>query len=139
MYNKNFNKHPTDKQIVGAKGEDLVTSYLVSRGHTILDRNYYRKWGEIDIVSQLDRKIHFIEVKTVTRDSDYVTHVTSENYRAEDNMHPWKLERLSRVVQTYLIDKDVSDETEWQFDLVTVVLDKNMNLINIDSVNDIVL
>ena len=43
--------------------------------------------------------------------------------RPEENVHYQKLKRLSRVIQTYLLDKNVSYETEWQIDVVAVFLD----------------
>jgi len=100
MYNKNFSKEPTDKQKLGAVGEDSACKWLESRGYRILERNYLKKWGEIDIIAKNKAKIHFIEVKAVSKDlSDKdVTHVTSDGYRAEDSIHYHKLERLGRTI-----------------------------------------
>ena len=134
-------KKPTSKQVVGKVGENYASSYLQNKGYKIIDRNYLRKWGEIDIVAKNGQKIHFVEVKTVSRDylgDENVTHET-DNFRPEDNMHPWKLQRLGRVIQSYLLDKNVSDETEWQFDVVTVYLDKEKKLIKIEVLDDLVL
>lgn len=140
MYSKNFFKEPTDKQKIGQIGEDSACKYLESNGFKVLDRNYLRKWGELDIVAQKGKVLHFIEVKSVSRTLDVVTHVTSNGeYRAEDNMHPWKLKRLSRVIQSYLLDKNVSDETDWQFDLATVFIDQNKRLSRVFLLEDIVL
>lgn len=140
MFNKNFSKEPTERQIIGQIGEDFVCEHLISLGYRIVDRNYLKKWGELDIVAQGGRMLHFVEVKTVTRIYQNVTHVTSRGtYSPEDNMHPWKLKRLSRAVQSYLLEKDVSDETDWQFDVATVYLDRNKRLIKIELLEDIVL
>lgn len=136
MYNKKIDK-PTDKQIVGAKGEDFACKFIKDKGFKLIERNYYKKWGEIDIVVKKGEVIHFIEVKTVSREIGYLNN--KDEYRPEDNIHPWKLQRLSRVVQSYLLDKDVSDETEWQFDVITVYLDKDGVLLKIDFIEDIVL
>lgn len=134
------NNEKTEKQIIGRIGEDFSCDYLKKDGYTIVDRNYLRKWGEIDIVAKKARKIHFIEVKTVSRDTSVgdVAHET-DSFRPEDNMHPWKLQRLGRVIQSYLLDKDVSDETDWQFDVMTVYLDKDRNLIKIEVLDNLVL
>ena len=35
----------------GNLSESIVCDFLVSRGYKIVDRNYLRKWGEIDIVA----------------------------------------------------------------------------------------
>ena len=39
--------------------------HLVKHSFKILDRNYRKKWGEIDIVAKKDNILHFIEVKTI--------------------------------------------------------------------------
>lgn len=139
MFNKNFYKEPTDRQKIGEVGETYACKHIEDSGHSIIERNYLKKWGEIDIVSKKGSVIHFIEVKTVTRDLSDVTHVTNDTYNPEDNMHPWKLQRLGRAIQSYLLDRDVSDETEWQFDLITVYVDKDKRLIDIKLLSDIVL
>lgn len=138
MFNKNFLKNPTEKQRIGEAGENFASAYLEANGYTVIERNYLKKWGEIDIIAKRKGKLHFVEVKSVTRKFDSVTHVTGK-YRPEDNMHPWKLQRLSRAVQSYLLDRNVSDETDWQFDLITVYLDKNKGLIKTELLEDIVL
>lgn len=136
MYNKNI-KNPTDKQIIGEKGEDFACKFIKDKGFKLIERNYYKKWGEIDIVANKGEIIHFIEVKTVSREIGDLDN--KDVYRPEDNVHPWKLQRLSRVIQSYLLDKDVSDETDWQFDIVTVYLDKDKNLLNVDMLEDVIL
>ena len=143
MYNKNFSKEPTEKQKIGQIGEDCACEYLEKNGYKIIDRNYLKKWGEIDIVVKKDNKLLFVVVISVSIDLSGVTHVTNakgnDSYNPEDNMHPWKLQRLSRVIQSYLLDKNVSDETDWQFDLVTVYIDKNKRLSRVFLLEDIVL
>jgi hypothetical protein len=70
---------------------------------------------------------------------DSVTHVTNDQYNPEDNMHPWKLERLGRAVQSYLLDRNIPDEVEWQFDLVTAYIDIDKRLSRVELLKDIVL
>ena len=53
----------TDKQIKGALGEDAVCEELERRGHRIIERNYRRRSGEIDIISEIGENIVFTEVK----------------------------------------------------------------------------
>jgi len=139
MYNKNFRKEPTEKQKIGQIGEDFACDYLKKEGFKIIDRNYLKKWGEIDIVAEKNKKIHFVEVKTVSRGEGSVIHETYDAYRAEDNMHPWKLQRLARVIQSYLLDKNVSESVDWQFDLATVHINANKGLLKVTVLEDIVL
>ena len=98
----------------------MACEFLVKHNYNIFDRNYRKKWGEIDIVAKSFDKsqdktiLHFIEVKTVTRVTDH---------EPEENIHPWKRKRLGRAIQTYLLEKKVSDETEWQIDIIAIFLD----------------
>ena len=47
----------------GRAAEQLAADYLMSRGYTILERNWRNRWCELDIVARRGRTIHFIEVK----------------------------------------------------------------------------
>ena len=104
----------TEKRKLGDIGENVSCDFLQRRGFDIIERNYLRKWGEIDIVAKKSNIIHFIEVKSVTHGT--------YGYRPEDNMHPGKLRRLSRTMQIYLLEKKL--DCDWQLDLVTVKIDQ---------------
>jgi len=110
-------------QKIGKLGEDIACKFLVKHGYCVLERNYTRKWGEIDVVTQKEGKIYFIEVKSVSCET--LPDLNSINpfvKSPEENMHPWKMQRLSRVVQTYLIHHKIGN-TPWQFDLLLVYID----------------
>lgn len=53
-----------DKQNKGKLGEDAAVEELVRRGHRIIERNYRKPCGEIDIISEINGFIVFTEVKT---------------------------------------------------------------------------
>jgi len=130
----------SETQKIGKIGENIAVKFLMKHDFTILDKNYTKKWGEIDIIAEKLGKLYFIEVKSVSRETlDSVTHETLDQYKPEDNMHPWKLKRMSRTIQTYLLSKNIGDEKEWQVDLLVVFLSlKNKNA-KIKVVSDIVL
>lgn len=107
---------------VGKIGEETACMFLMKRGFKIIGQNYWKKWGEIDIIAKNKGILHFVEVKTVSRENIRgVSRETLDEYRPEENVHPKKLERLSRVIQTYLLEKDYKNE--WQFDVIAVFLD----------------
>lgn len=109
----------TDKQKIGQIGEEMACKFLMKQNFKIIERNYRKKWGEIDIVVEKDKVLRFIEVKSVSHS------VSPETWQPEENVHLWKQKRLARAIQTYLLEKKVSDETEWQFDVLAVFLDFN--------------
>ena len=131
----------SETQKIGEVGENIAVKFLMKHGFNILDRNYTKKWGEIDIVTEKDNKLYFIEVKSVNYlPAKALASVdkTQDDYRPEDNMHPWKMKRLSRTIQTYILSKKL-DHREWQVDLLLVFLDlKNKNA-RVKVVKDIIL
>jgi putative endonuclease len=109
----------TQKRIVGDLGEDEAVKYLKKQGFTIIERNYLRKWGEIDIIAKKKGILYFVEVKTITSNF-YVQGI--DWYKAEDNIHRRKIQRLKRAMQSYLAEQGTSIEADWEFSVITVVL-----------------
>ncbi len=136
----------SEKQKIGELGENIATKFLMKHDFSILDRNYTKKWGEIDIVTEKDHKLYFIEVKSVSREtlSTFIPKSYNDSderyeHRPEDNMHPWKLKRLSRTIQTYLLHKNVPENVEWQVDLLVVYLCLKERKARVKVVSDIIL
>lgn len=126
----------SDSQKIGLLGEDVACKFLMKHGFSILERNYTKKWGEIDIIAKKNNKFYFVEVKSrKVQDIDLVSYETN---RPEENMHPWKLKRLSRTVQTYLIHNRIGN-TPWQFDLLVVYLDINNRKARIRVMDNVIL
>lgn len=48
----------------GKQGEEIAAQYLKEKGYQILERNFYAKRGEIDIIAKEKQEIVFVEVKT---------------------------------------------------------------------------
>ena len=129
----------SETQKIGETGENIAVKFLMKHNFLILDRNYTKKWGEIDIVAEKQGKLYFIEVKSVSRLTLPSNNNIDGDYRPEENMHPWKMKRMSRTIQTYLLSKKILDEKEWQVDLLIVYLDFNNKKARIKVVKDIVL
>ena len=62
-------KKLTEKRKTGNLGEDLACRFLMKRGFDVIERNYLKKCGEIDIIATNKGKIHFIEVKSVSHET----------------------------------------------------------------------
>ncbi len=74
----------------GNAGEEKACGYLRDEGFTIIDRNVYSRFGEIDIIAMKDEVLHFIEVKSA---QEYET--------AVQNITPTKLQRFLQTVASY--------------------------------------
>ena len=136
----------SETQKIGEIGENIAVKFLVKHGFSIIDRNYTKKWGEIDIVAEKGNKLYFIEVKSVSRETlntfipkSYADSDERYEHRPEDNMHPWKLKRLSRTIQTYFLSKNIDEGKEWQVDLLVVYLCQKEKKVKVKVVSDIIL
>lgn len=68
---------------IGDVAESAVANYMERLGHTILERNWRTKFCEIDIVSQKDDTVYFVEVKHRKNDKagDGVAMITPKKLR----------------------------------------------------------
>ena len=122
-----------DRDDIGKKGEDVACTFLERKGHTIVDRNFRMKFGEIDVVSKKDKKIYFSEVKSVAQEND--TRVRP--YGAEERVNRSKIKKLSRVIQHYLSSKLEDKEPEWEFWIVTVVFNLEKKTATVKAIPEI--
>lgn len=53
----------TAKQVSGAAGEDEALQYLLQRGLVLVQRNFRRKGGEVDLIMRERDTLVFIEVR----------------------------------------------------------------------------
>jgi len=120
MFEQRSNKK--DNKLIGNYGEQIAAKYLKSKGFEILNTNYLKKWGEIDIVTRRTKKVHFVEVKTVSYETKelLISNVSRGSWRPEDNVHPQKIKKLSRAIESWIMEKNY--EGEWQIDVVAVKL-----------------
>ncbi len=54
----------TPRQLIGQRAEDIAADFLRARGLDILERNFRRRLGELDIVAREDDTLVLVEVRT---------------------------------------------------------------------------
>ena len=108
---------------LGNMGEDVACRYLESKGYKVLERNYLRFLGEIDIVAEKAGTVRFIEVKAISRENPEDVTRESNDYRPEEQVHPEKLRKLALMGEMYMNEK--GDDREYQIDVVGVYLNSN--------------
>ncbi|WP_297282062.1 YraN family protein [uncultured Anaerococcus sp.] len=90
----------SEKRKVGDLGERVIANFLMKKGYQILDRNYSKAYGEIDIVALKDDIVCFVEVKT-RKSIKYGYPREAVNY--------YKQQRIIRASQTYLMENNLTD------------------------------
>ena len=105
---------------IGQLGEDIACQFLESKGFKVLERNYRRPWGEIDIVAEKGGVVRFVEVKAVSREG--LPDISREmDYRPEEMVTPDKLRKVARTAVLYM--ENMKDKREYQIDVVGVIMD----------------
>jgi putative endonuclease len=91
----------------GNLAEEKACKFLDENGFMIVERNFYSRFGEIDIIATKDEVLHFVEVKS------------GENYElAIQNITPTKISRLIKTAHIYM--KKNGHESDFQLDALVV-------------------
>lgn len=111
----------SSKKEIGAIGEKVASQFLVRKGYSIVECNYLKPWGEIDIIAEKGNIVRFVEVKSVSRESLPHNFEEDNNYRPEEMVHQHKLQKIARTAEMYMNNKN--DPRDYQIDVVGVFLD----------------
>lgn len=120
----------TKKTRFGQYGENIAIKYLQNKGFAILDRNFNRKCGELDIITKKDNKIIFIEVKTRDISKNF------EQGAGEESVNYYKQKKLLKAAELYLLEKKLPDNLFWQFDVLSILIDKQAKIAKIKHIED---
>ncbi len=123
------------KRAKGDIGENIACKYLENKGFIVVDRNYLRKWGELDIIAQKDKIIHFFEVKSVTADFSN----ENDSHKPEDNVHGLKVKRIRRMIETYLEETKRGLDGEFQFHVITVFMNEKTRRAKVKWIKNLIL
>ena len=100
----------------GKIGEEKACEYLMKKGYQIINRNYWKKFGEIDIVARAkDKTLVFIEVKTLLMKS-------SNGFMPEDNFTTQKYRIVKRTCSYFAANHPelIDDDLGWRMDLIAI-------------------
>jgi putative endonuclease len=98
------------RQSLGRRGEQYAAQYLTNHGYVVRARNWRCPVGEIDLVTEKDGVLIFVEVRT--RRSDRLG-------TPEESITPAKRARLIAAAQTYLDEQGQADR-DWRIDVVAI-------------------
>ncbi len=122
---------------VGKIGEELAVKFLKKKGYRILERNYRRKWCEVDIIAEKPAKrrifgdseegiLVFVEVKTRR----------GERFGAPEESVDWrKKKQLARSARAFVSFNNYPGR--YRVDVVCVVLGDDWKPVRIDHYENI--
>jgi putative endonuclease len=95
---------------LGKEAEDKAAKFLKKSGLDIIDRNYHSRFGEIDIIAEDNKIIHFVEVKA------------SLKYDALERITNAKMAKILKTIEYYILQNDI--KKDYQIDAVIINNDK---------------
>src|SRR3954469_16608337 len=98
-----------EKTELARKGEELAARDLISKGYTIVARNFTFKRAEIDIIASIGNEIVFVEVKT-----RYSAYLTDPSLLVPISKQKQIIKAADFFVKEYVPEK------EWRFDITIV-------------------
>ena len=96
----------------GDRGEEYAAAYLRKHHCKILERNYRKPFGEIDIIARKKNTYLFVEVKT-RRCNPVERPIDAVDYR--------KQQRILRTAMTYIYENHV--DADYRCDICEVYID----------------
>ncbi|MFN8578944.1 MAG: YraN family protein [Candidatus Sericytochromatia bacterium] len=96
-----------NKRKVGFEGESKAVEYLKEKGYTVLQTNFYSRYGEIDLIAKDKETIVFIEVK-YRKNNQYGMGMESISSK--------KVKSLSKTAKFYLKSEDI----DCRFDVISI-------------------
>lgn len=102
---------------------------MARHGFKIVERNFYTRWGEIDIVAQKAGHLHFVEVKTRSI-PDYG--------EGEEAVHRFKKRRLLGAAKMYLVVSQTR-AIHFQVDSISILINSFKKTAKIRYIPNIVL
>ncbi len=102
----------------GNIGEEAASKFLTTLGYKIIERNYRKNYGEIDIIAIDGSTLAFIEVKTRKGKAFGLP---------EEAITPWKINHLIKSVKFYqLTHAKLSGDI--RIDVVSITLSEDDNV-----------
>ena len=99
-----------DRRRFGNTGEQMAAAFLQSQGLSVIERQYKKTFGEIDLICRDADEVVFVEVKSRS---------SSAFGYPEDSVTPQKIGHILRVAEGYLLETKQT-EVPWRIDVVAI-------------------
>ncbi|VAY86377.1 Predicted endonuclease distantly related to archaeal Holliday junction resolvase [hydrothermal vent metagenome] len=101
----------------GLIAEEKAANYLINKNFRVIDRNFYTKFGEIDIIAIKDNILYFVEVKS------------GDTFEPIYNITQAKLDKITKSIYVFLATKKL----DIPYNISSIVIHKK----NLDFIENI--
>jgi putative endonuclease len=120
---------PARRQSLGHLGEAIAAAFLEKKGYAILERNWRTPYGEIDLITQREDVIAFVEVKTRASRSLGPPEISITTRKAEH----------MRCSAEYFIQQHPELINDWRIDAITIQLHDDSSPPLIDHFENVII
>lgn len=99
----------------GKLGERIAEGFLVKKGYHIIERRFYSRQGEIDLIATKDKMIIFVEVKMRTSNSFG---------EPEQSIGSGKIRRINKTIYKFLAKYPRYNNYDPCLDVVSIELSR---------------
>ena len=103
------------RKSVELSGVDKVVNFLQEDGYSVIGKNFYTRYGELDLIAKKEDTICFIEVKTRSKARFPICNTVDFS----------KQKKLSLAAQIFCSKIENKQNHNFRFDVATVDLSKN--------------
>jgi len=96
----------------GQEAETIATDFLKKIGYKILERNFFTRFGEIDIICKDDNVLVFVEVRSLKR----------KDFHPLQTLSHQKMRRILNAIEWYLTKNDLYGKQDCRLDIIGVTL-----------------
>ena len=104
-----------NKRLVGSTQEETAYRYLEENGYNIVCRNFYTRFGEIDIIAFNEGYLCFIEVKF---------RENIKNGYPQEAVNLKKQKKICNAALWYLSKNKLAEDIPCRFDVVSIIKDE---------------
>ncbi len=104
-----------NKRKIGVEKEGVAETFLISNGYEVLERNFFSRYGELDLVCQNQGYLVFVEVK-YRSSCDFGYPEEAVTYK--------KAQSMIKTANYYMYQHHISSDTPCRFDMVSILGDQ---------------
>jgi len=101
---------------LGTKGEELAIKFLTEKGYKVLQKNWYYRNYELDIIAEFQNLLVIAEVKTRTA---FSAEVIAPVFAVDRRKQKMIVEATDAFIRKFNIDKEV------RFDIISIIYKGN--------------
>ena len=97
-------------------GESIAGQFLERKGYRLIEKNFRKPWGEIDIIAQDGNVVVFVEVKANARDF-------GGEFNPEIRVDQKKMNKITKTAALYIAYELKRMDCEWRVDIISVTIE----------------